>query len=127
LRKQHKLFHVINKHFPARNHVRNPCQPDQFEIYKSSNLNQTEIVNKTLRLVDSEYTHDIIWDKYNRLSFRKEINSKTKYIAELDTLGKIQNKKAIENWFPNHFGYNGNFICIDEDNKELKLINEKSH
>ena len=98
----------------------------QFEIYQTENLKQSSISKSTTRLVDSDFTYGIIWNKPRKISYRKEYKSSTKYIAELNSQGKIQNEKSIENWFPIHIGFNNDIICVDEDSQKMKLINEKS-
>lgn len=98
----------------------------QFEIHQTVNLNQSTISKSTSRLVDSDFTYGIIWNKPKTISYRKAYKSNTKYVAELDPQGKIQNEESIENWFPIHIGLENDLICVSEDQKEIKLIKRKS-
>lgn len=98
----------------------------QFEIYQTQNLNQSALSNQTERLVNSDFTYGIIWNKPNIISYRKEKDSEVKIVSELNSDGRINNERTIENWFPIHIGIDNDLICVSKDQKELKLINENS-
>ncbi len=97
----------------------------QFEIYQTKNLNQPCISKSTERLVNSDFTYGIIWNKPNVISYRKEQDSNFKYIGVLNSAGKIEKEKSIENWFPIHIGFENDLICVSKDQKEIKLLKEK--
>ncbi len=98
----------------------------QFEIHQTVNLNQSTISKSTSRLVDSDFTYGIIWNKPLIISYRKDKDSQVKYIGKLNSQGQIEKEKGIENWFPIYIGFNNDLICVNKDRKEIKLIKGKS-
>ena len=105
-----------NSHEPTKNY--------QFEVYQTDNLNQNEISIKTERLINSDFTHGIIWNKSRKVSYIKEQNTEIKYYSEIDENGRITNERKLENWFPIYFGMENKLICQSSDGKIISLIDE---
>lgn len=103
-----------------------PSKKYQFEIYKTENLNSEQINNQTERIIESEFTHAIIWDESGKLSYRREQESNKKYYCEIDSNGKAINEHEIEDWFPIHFGIETDIVCLDNERKNIRIIKRKS-
>ncbi|AWV98360.1 hypothetical protein [Arcticibacterium luteifluviistationis] len=103
-----------------------PSPKYKFEIYKTGNLNSSVISKETERLIESEFTHAIIWNNPDILAYRKDNESNRKYFSEIDSNGFAVNERHIEDWFPIHFGYDSDMICLDKEMRNVKLIKSKS-